>query len=74
MGTLSIMNIAYLMREIVERETPSTQVRFEAGADLNLKPRTIGATRRAFEFAGVVFVDENGYGPGARVRNKPTPK
>jgi hypothetical protein len=33
----------------------------------------VAAVVRALESAGVVFVDENGYGPGVRLRNKPRP-
>ena len=32
----------------------------------------VAAVVRALELAGVVFVDENGYGPGVRLRNKQT--
>jgi hypothetical protein len=43
-----------------------TVVRFEGGQEL--KPRTIAAIRSALEAAGVIFVDENGEGPGVRLR------
>ena len=32
------------------------------------------AVRRALEGAGVEFIDENGGGPGVRLRNRPRPK
>lgn len=32
--------------------------------------RTVDAIRRALETAGVIFVDENGEGPGVRLRKK----
>jgi hypothetical protein len=32
------------------------------------------AVRRAFEAAGVVFIDENGGGPGVRLRQRSSPK
>jgi hypothetical protein len=32
------------------------------------------AVRRAFETAGVAFIDENGGGPGVRLRQRPRPK
>ena len=31
---------------------------------------TLGAMRRALESAGVIFVEENGEGPGVRLRKK----
>lgn len=43
-----------------------TIVRFEAGEEL--KPRTVEAIQRALEEAGVIFVAENGEGPGVRLR------
>jgi hypothetical protein len=41
---------------------------FETGAH---EPRrlTLHAIRRAFESAGVEFIDENGGGPGVRLRD-----
>ena len=32
------------------------------------------AVRRALELAGVEFIDENGGGPGVRLRNRQRPK
>jgi hypothetical protein len=32
------------------------------------------AVRRAFELAGVEFIDENGGGPGLRLRKRPRAK
>lgn len=45
----------------------------EAGVS---QPRrsTIGVVRRAFEAAGVEFIDENGGGPGVRLRKPPSAK
>lgn len=45
---------------------PATISRLEAGEEL--KPRTVDAIRVALENAGVIFVDENGDGPGVRLR------
>lgn len=45
---------------------PATVSRFEAGEEL--KERTVDALRMALEAAGVIFVDENGEGPGVRLR------
>ncbi|MCS0494346.1 transcriptional regulator [Ancylobacter sp. MQZ15Z-1] len=44
----------------------STVARLEAGEEL--KPRTVEAIQSALEEAGVIFVDENGEGPGVRLR------
>ncbi|MBX4964469.1 helix-turn-helix domain-containing protein [Rhizobium binae] len=33
-----------------------------------IMPRTLNAIRGALEAAGVIFIDENGEGPGARLR------
>ena len=35
---------------------------------------TLEVVRRAFERAGVEFIDENGGGPGVRLRQRATPK
>ena len=45
---------------------PSTITRLEAGDEL--KPRTIEAIRAALESAGVQFIEENGGGPGVRLK------
>ena len=45
-----------------------TVARFERGDDL--KERTIDALQRAFEVAGIEFIDENGGGPGVRLRKR----
>lgn len=49
--------------------SPDTVARLERGDEL--KPRTIDAIRVALENAGVIFVDENGEGPGVRLRKLP---
>lgn len=43
-----------------------TVARFERGDEL--KERTIEALQRALESAGVEFIEENGGGPGVRLR------
>jgi transcriptional regulator with XRE-family HTH domain len=45
---------------------PATVSRFEAGEDLKI--RTIEALQSALESAGVIFVAENGEGPGVRLK------
>ena len=56
------------IRELAElaQVAPATISRLEAGEEL--KPRTVGAIRTALEIAGIVFVAENGEGPGVRLR------
>jgi transcriptional regulator with XRE-family HTH domain len=49
-----------------------TVARFERGDEL--KERTIEALQRALEGAGVEFIDENGGGPGVRLRKQPKRK
>lgn len=49
-----------------------TVARFERGDEL--KVRTVEAIRRAFEAAGVEFIDENGGGAGVRLREPGRPK
>jgi transcriptional regulator with XRE-family HTH domain len=49
-----------------------TVARFERGDEL--KERTIEALKRALEGAGVEFIDENGGGPGVRLREQPKRK
>ena len=44
-----------------------TVTRFERGDEL--KERTIEALQRVLEAAGIEFIDENGGGPGVRLRN-----
>lgn len=45
---------------------PATVSRFEAGEEL--KERTVEALQMALEAAGVIFVAENGEGPGVRLK------
>ena len=56
------------VRELAEMAmvAPATISRLERGEDL--KPRTVEAIRAALEAAGVIFIDENGEGPGVRLR------
>ena len=46
--------------------SPNTVTRLEAGLPVNNS--TIAAIRAALESAGVIFVEENGEGPGVRLR------
>ena len=45
-----------------------TVARFERGDEL--KERTIEALQRTLEAAGIEFIDENGGGPGVRLRKR----
>lgn len=45
---------------------PSTITRLERGD--SLYERTVDAIRQALEAAGVIFIDQNGEGPGVRLR------
>lgn len=46
--------------------SPNTITRLERGE--RLLPRTLGTVRKALEIAGADFIDENGGGPGVRLR------
>jgi transcriptional regulator with XRE-family HTH domain len=46
--------------------SPDTVARLERGEEL--RPRTVDAIRAALEAAGVIFVEENGEGPGVRLK------
>lgn len=58
------------VRELAEMAmvAPATISRLERGEEL--KPRTVEAIRAALEAAGVIFIDENGEGPGVRLRKR----
>lgn len=46
-----------------------TVARLERGEEL--KPRTVDAIRIALEYAGVIFIEEDGSGPGVRLKKNP---
>jgi hypothetical protein len=52
----------------VAKVSRDTIARFLRGEEL--KASTIEAIRGAFERAGVVFIEQNGGGPGVRLRKK----
>jgi DNA-binding XRE family transcriptional regulator len=58
------------VRELAEAADVSTNTvtRLEAGEEL--KPRTVAAIRQTLEALGVLFIDENGEGPGVRLRKE----
>jgi transcriptional regulator with XRE-family HTH domain len=58
------------VRELAELAdvSPATITRLERGEDL--MPRTVAAIQSALESAGVMFIDQNGNGPGVRLRDR----
>jgi transcriptional regulator with XRE-family HTH domain len=50
----------------IAKVSVDTVARFERGEEL--KERTIEALQRALQAAGVEFIEENGGGPGVRLR------
>lgn len=65
--------IGWGVRELAAaaKVSSDTVVRFERGE--NLRERTVEDIQRALEAAGVEFLDENGGGPGVRLRKAPGP-
>ncbi len=61
-----LINMAAEELAVRARVATATIVRFENGDALH--QRTGIAIREALEDAGVVFIDENGGGPGVRLR------
>ncbi len=49
---------------------PSIQRLETKPGELAAQARTVAAIRSALEKAGVIFVDENGEGPGVRLKKK----
>lgn len=58
------------VRELADAAQVSTNTitRFERGDEL--QPRTLATIRTALEAAGVIFIDQNGNGPGVRLRDR----
>ena len=56
-------------RAVVRRDALAD---FENGSRM-LSPDNFAAIRAALEAAGVIFIDENGEGPGVRLRKKRAP-
>lgn len=56
------------VREMAElaKVSPTTITRLERGE--SLYPRTVEAIRAALEAAGIEFIEQNGGGPGVRLR------
>ncbi|MGX5719441.1 transcriptional regulator [Shinella zoogloeoides] len=53
---------------VLAKVAPGTVSRFEAGEEL--KERTVEALKTALTEAGVIFIDQNGNGPGVRLRDR----
>ena len=49
-------------------KSPNTIARLERGEDM--RADTLAEVRSAFEKAGVVFIEQNGGGPGVRLKRK----
>jgi len=58
------------VRELAEKAgvTANTVTRIENGSDA--RQSTMESLQQALEAAGVVFIDENGGGPGVRLRQR----
>ena len=62
--------LQWSVRELAARVgvNPNTVSRYENGADA--RGETLRKLRRSLEEGGVVFIDENGGGPGVRLRDR----
>lgn len=62
--------VGWGVRELAKAAEVSvdTVSRLERGEEL--LPRTVAAIRAALENAGVIFIDQNGQGPGVRLRDR----
>ena len=62
--------VGWGVRELAKAAAVSvdTVSRLERGEEL--MPRTVQAIRTALEAAGVLFIDQNGNGPGVRLRDR----
>jgi transcriptional regulator with XRE-family HTH domain len=62
--------VGWGVRELAKKAgiTANTVTRIENGADA--KQSTIGRLQNALEAAGVEFIEENGGGPGVRLRKR----
>jgi transcriptional regulator with XRE-family HTH domain len=66
--------VGWGVRELAKKAgvTANTVTRIENGADA--KQSTIDRLQRALEAAGIEFIQENGGGPGVRLRKRPQKK
>jgi transcriptional regulator with XRE-family HTH domain len=66
--------VGWGVRELAKKAgvTANTVTRIENGADA--KQSTMDRLQQALESAGIAFLDENGGGPGVRLRKRQTKK
>jgi transcriptional regulator with XRE-family HTH domain len=66
--------VGWGVRELAKKAgvTANTVTRIENGADA--KQSTMDRLQRALEAAGIEFIQENGGGPGVRLRKRPQKK
>jgi transcriptional regulator with XRE-family HTH domain len=66
--------VGWGVRELAEKAgvTANTVTRIENGADA--KQSTMDRLQEALEIAGIEFIDENGGGPGVRLRKRSSEK
>lgn len=62
------LNLGVRELAALAKVAPGTITRLEAGD--KLKERTVEDVRAALENAGVIFIDQNGHGPGVRLRDR----
>ena len=62
--------VGWGVRELAEKAgvTANTVTRIENGSDA--RQSTMDSLQQALEAAGVMFIDENGGGPGVRLRKR----
>ena len=65
--------LEWSMRDLAKaaKISPTTVNQFERGYTAT-NNSTLAAIRRAFEDAGIIFIDENGGGPGVRIKKRGT--
>lgn len=63
--------LEWSIKELAEKASvgPATVSRFERSEAVPI-PATLTAIRAALEAAGVIFIDQNGEGPGVRLRKE----
>ena len=66
--------VGWGVRELAKRAglTANTVTRIENGADA--KQSTMDRLQQALEAAGIEFIEENGGGPGVRLKKRPQEK
>lgn len=62
------LNLGVRELAALAKVAPATVSRLEAGEAL--KERTVDDIRAALESAGILFIDQNGNGPGVRLRDR----